>query len=230
MKTFFRVKETFVTIVCDEDLLRTAEDAIFEARGIIEAKIADDPFFAVTYDPYPVSKKDDPLIRRMCEASVLAGVGPMAGVAGTVAEYAVRKLKEAGAKEAVIENGGDIAFMSPDEKAVGVYADHPVFKDLAFMVRSEGILGICSSSAKIGPSVSLGGSNICTVFSDNVVLADCCATALGNLVKGEENLAESCEKIGAVEGVDGCVACCNDKIAMFGEVPELVKADCSRLL
>lgn len=230
MKTFFRVKETYVTIVCDEEHLRTAEDAVFEVRGIIEAKIAEDPFFAVTYDPYPVSNKDDPVIRRMCQASVSAGVGPMAAVAGTVAEYAVTKLREAGAREAIIENGGDIAFLSPDERAVGVYADHPVFRDLAFMVRSEDILGICSSSARIGPSVSLGSSNICTVFSHNVALADCCATALGNLVKDEGNIAEFCERIGAVEGVEGCVACCNDKIAMFGNVPELVKADCSKLL
>lgn len=230
MKTFFRVKETFVTIVCDEGFVRTAEDAIFEARGIIESKIEQDPFFSVTYEPYPASGKDDPLIRRMCEASALAGVGPMAGVAGAVAEHAVTAMRDAGAAEAIVENGGDIAFLSPERKAIGIYADHPVFRDLAFMVKSDGILGICSSSEKIGPSVSLGGSNICTVFSPNVVLADCCATALGNLVKGEDTLAGSCERVGAVEGVDGCVACCDGKIAMFGDVPELVRADCSRLL
>ncbi len=230
MKSFFRVKETYVTIICDEGLLRTAQEAIFEARGIIEAKIDEDSFFGVTYDPLRPKDSDHPLIKRMCQASEIAGVGPMAGVAGAVAEYAVRKLVDAGSEEAVVENGGDIAFYSPKGRSVGIFADHPVFRDLAFEVSSDDILGICSSSRKIGPSVSLGESSISTVLSDNVVLADCCATALGNIVKSEENLAESCEKIGSLEGIRGCLACCGDKIAMFGNVPELVKADCSNLL
>ena len=230
MKSFFRVKETYVTIICDEGLLRTAQEAIFEARGIIEAKIGEDPFFGITYDPMPPKDSDHPLIRRMCSASVVAGVGPMAGVAGAVAEFAVRKLVDAGAEEAVIENGGDIAFYSPKGRSVGIFADHPVFRDLAFEVASDEVLGICSSSRKIGPSVSLGESSISTVLSDNVVLADCCATALGNIVRDEETLAECCERIGSLEGVRGCLSCCGDKIAMFGDLPEIVKADCSNVL
>ena len=230
MRTFFRVKETCATIICDEDLIRVAQEAIFEARAIIERKIADDSFFGVTYEPLPPESSDHPLIRRMCEASVLAGVGPMAGVAGAVAEFAVGKLVGAGAKEAVVENGGDIALYSPKGRPVGIFADHPVFRDLAFDVASDSVLGICSSSRKIGPSVSLGESNISTVVSDNVVLADCCATALGNMVKGEETLAESCEKIGSIEGVRGCMACCGGKIAVYGDLPEMIKADISRVL
>lgn len=230
MRTFFRVKETCATIVCDEEFLRTAQEAIFEARAIIERKVGEDPFFGITYDPMHSEKSDHPLIRRMCEASVIAGVGPMAGVAGAVAEFAVGRMVEAGANEAVVENGGDIALYSPKGRSVGIFADHPVFKDLAFEVSSDSVLGICSSSRKIGPSVSLGESNISTVISDNVVLADCCATALGNMVTGEDNLAESCERIGSLEGVRGCLACCGDKIAVYGDVPEMTKADISRVL
>ena len=230
MRTFFRVKETCATIVCDESLLRTAQEAIFEARAIIESKVEDDPFFGITYDPIPPDSSDHPLIQRMCQASVIAGVGPMAGVAGAVAEFAVGRLVDAGAEEAVVENGGDIAIYSPKGRPVGIFADHPVFRDLAFDVTADNVLGICSSSRKIGPSVSLGESNISTVVSDNVVLADCCATALGNMVTGEENLAESCERIGSLEGVRGCMSCCGGKIAVYGDLPEMIKADISRVL
>ena len=230
MRTFFRVKETCATIVCDESLLRTAQEAIFEARAIIESKVEDDPFFGITYDPMPPDSSDHPLIQRMCQASVIAGVGPMAGVAGAVAEFAVGRLVDAGAEEAVVENGGDIAIYSPKGRPVGIFADHPVFRDLAFDVTADNVLGICSSSRKIGPSVSLGESNISTVVSDNVVLADCCATALGNMVTGEENLAESCERIGSLEGVRGCMSCCGGKIAVYGDLPEMIKADISRVL
>ena len=230
MRTFFRVKETCATIVCDESLLRTAQEAIFEARAIIESKVEEDPFFGITYDPMPPDSSDHPLIQRMCQASVIAGVGPMAGVAGAVAEFAVGRLVDAGAEEAVVENGGDIAIYSPKGRPVGIFADHPVFRDLAFDVTADNVLGIYSSSRKIGPSVSLGESNISTVVSDNVVLADCCATALGNMVTGEENLAESCERIGSLEGVRGCMSCCGGKIAVYGDLPEMIKADISRVL
>ncbi len=230
MKHYFRVKETYLTIICDPELVRAAEDAVFEVREIVEAKIRNDPFFGITYDPYPASVRDDPVIQRMCAASEAAGVGPMAGVAGAVAEYTALRLVELGSSEAVVENGGDVAFYSPAGRAVGIFADHPVFNNLAFEMKSDRVVGICSSSRKIGPSVSLGESNVSTVLSDNVVLADCCATALGNRVKDEDSLAPSCEEVGSVEGVTGCLACCGGKIAMFGDLPELVKADVGRLV
>lgn len=224
MRAHFQVKETVVSIVCEPEYVKTAENAIFEARAIIESKVASDPFFQITYEPYPPSADDHDLIRRMCEASALAGVGPFAGVAGAVAVYAVERMKEAGAREAIVENGGDIAFLSDTRTPVGLFADHPVLKDVAFMIESDGITGICSSSAKIGPSVSLGASNVCTVFSDDVILADCCATALGNLVRDEESLQDALETIGSVRGVGGCLACIGDKVGMFGDVPEMVSS------
>lgn len=127
---------------------------------------------------------------------------------------------------AIVENGGDIAMYSPEPVPIGVYADHPVFRNVAFLVDSPGITGICSSSRTVGHSVSFGGSSISTVFSDDVVLADCCATALGNLVTDEDSIGDAVETIGCIEGVTGCVACCGGKVAMFGDVPEMVPADC----
>ena len=230
MRTRFQYKETIVSIVCEEPFVKVAEQAIFEARDIIERKVAEDPFFRITYEPYPASSDDDILIQRMCDASEISGVGPFAGVAGAVAVHAVERMREAGAREAIVENGGDIAFLSDRQVPVGLFADHPVLKDVAFMVSSDGITGICSSSAKIGPSVSLGSSNVCTVFSDDVILADCCATALGNLVTDEDSLSEALEKVGSLQGVKGCMACIGGKVAFYGGVPEMVEADVQRII
>lgn len=222
MRSEFRYKETVARIVCEPDLVKVAEEAMFEAREIIEAKVLEDPFFRITYDPYPARNGDEELIRRMCEASVLSGVGPFAGVAGAVAVYAVERMADAGAREAVVENGGDIALFSDRTVPVALFADHPVLKGVAFEIESESITGVCSSSAKIGPSVSLGDSNVCTVFSDNVILADCCATSLGNLVKDADSLPDALERVGSVEGVKGCLGCVGDKVAMYGDVPDMV--------
>ncbi|MBR4696867.1 MAG: UPF0280 family protein [Candidatus Methanomethylophilaceae archaeon] len=230
MRHRFQVSETILTIVCDDEYLPPAKVAVFEARSSIERKIAEDPFFGITYEPYLEDPKDDDIVRRMCRASVRSGVGPMAGVAGAVAVHVVERMVAAGAPEAIVENGGDIAFYSRRPVPVGIYADDSVFKDVGFLIRSDIVTGICSSSAKIGPSVSLGASDLCTVFSDDVILADCCATLLGNKVKGPDCLAEAVESVGSIEGVKGCVAVCAGKVAMFGDVPEMVSTSCSRCL
>ena len=222
-------RESILTVVCDDGLRDAAFDAMMEARYSVESKIAEDPFFGITYDPYPASPGDDELVRRMCDASAVAGVGPMAGVAGAVAVHIAERLVESGSSYAVVENGGDIAFYSPEPRLVGIFADHPVFRDLAFSVSSDRIVGICSSSRTVGPSVSFGTSSISTVFSDDVILADCCATALGNLVRDEASIQGAVEDIGSRAGVRGCMACCGDKVAMFGDIPEMVPADCSEL-
>ena len=229
MRTRFRYKETILTILCDEGMDRVISDAVFEARSIIESKIAEDPFFGITYDPYPVDDGDDPLIQNMRRASELSGVGPMSGVAGAVALRTAERLVEAGSSVAVVENGGDIAFYSPGPVPVGLFADHPVLTDMAFLMESDHITGVCSSSRTVGPSVSFGNSSISTVFSDDVILADCCATALGNLVKDEGSLQSSVERIGSLEGVKGCMSCCGDKVAIYGDIPEIVPADCSSI-
>lgn len=227
MRRRLQYRESVVDVLCDDGLDQVAFDAMMEARGIIEAKILEDPFFQITYFPYQESSKDDELIKRMCRASAIAEVGPMAGVAGAVAVHMAERLVQAGSFYAVVENGGDIAFFSKEPRLIGIFADHPVFKDMAFSMSSDHITGVCSSSRTVGPSVSLGNSSISTVFSDDVILADCCATALGNLVKGEDSIGEAVEHIGSLDGVRGCMAVCGDKVAMYGELPEIVPANFS---
>ena len=125
----------------------------------------------------------------------------------------------------VVENGGDIALKIDRDITVGVFQDDERFRDIAFRVKKrDGIFGICSSSAKVGPSVSFGKSSISTVFSDDVILADACATALGNMIKGQE-MSSALEDIGKRDGVEGCVSISDGLMAMFGNVPELIRAE-----
>lgn len=226
VRTHFEVGQSALSIVCDDSFLDAVKNAVFEARSIIEAKIAEDPFFGITYDPYPPSEGDHPLVIKMCQASVKANVGPMAGVAGAVAFHAVSAAVAEGCTHIIAENGGDISMRTDRTVHVGVFAGEKGFEDIALKIPpTDGISGICSSSGKIGPSVSFGSSGICTVFSGDTVLADCCATALGNMiVTGEkEELAHSCEAICSIDGVDGCICVCNGSMSVCGTVPELVR-------
>jgi ApbE superfamily uncharacterized protein (UPF0280 family) len=158
----------------------------------------------------------------MCGASLPASVGPMAAVAGAIAEYAVLKMREAGAGYAIVDNGGDIAMISDREVIIGMYADVKGERLSLRIPPTDGILGICSSSGSVGPSVSFGRSDISTVISNDVALADACATRLGNLIKGCDGMDGPLEDVCNIDGVVGCLAYCGGMMAMCGDVPELV--------
>jgi hypothetical protein len=222
IREHFEIKQTAVTIISERDHIGTAKDAIFDARSQIEDKIAQDPYFAITYEPYAASPDDGIVVKKMCSSSFPASVGPMAAVAGAVAEYAVMKMRDAGAEYAIVDNGGDIALICDRDIYIGMYAGTEHERLSLRIPPTNDILGICSSSASVGPSVSFGRSDISTVISDDVSLADACATALGNLIKGRKGMEEHLETICEIDGIIGCLAYCDGMIGMCGDVPELV--------
>ena len=228
VRVHYEVGQTALAIVCDPAYLDTVRGAVHSARSILESKISEDPFFGTTFEPYPPSKDDDHLIQRMCQASALADVGPMAGVAAAVSVYVTEEAVSKGCRHIIVENGGDIAMHTTEPSTIGVFSGDEKFRDIAFLIPpTDGIYGICSSSGRIGPSISLGNSGICTVFSKDPILADCCATAFGNMiVKGDrDEMTAASEHISSIEGVDGCVCVCNGLISICGTVPEMVRAD-----
>ena len=150
----------------------------------------------------------------------------MAAVAGAIAQHAVRAMRENGAMHIILDNGGDIALLTEEETAVGIYAGQSAFRGLAYLIpATHGIYGICTSSGTVGPSISLGKADAATVFAADVALADACATALGNLVvdEDEDTLGEAVERIGSLPGVDGCVVMIGEHMAMRGKVPEMMR-------
>jgi len=81
----FHFRETFATILADDPShVAAAKAGMMDARQVLEAYIAYDPFFYATFDPY-TPDSDDLVITRMADATRKAGVGPMAAVAGTIA-------------------------------------------------------------------------------------------------------------------------------------------------
>ena len=221
----FEVGETAATIVAEELFISEARASMFRSRETVQRFIGRDPVFRVTLEPYLCPDDAPPLIRRMCSAASKAGVGPMAAVAGAIAEQAVADMREAGATQAVVDNGGDIALLLDRDTAVGLYAGERV-QGIGFLCRPrEGIFGICTSSATIGPSISFGISDAATVISPDVVLADACATRLGNLLTSdrEEVMAAALNDVCSIAGVEGAVAVVGDKMAFKGRLPELAR-------
>lgn len=227
VREHFELKETAVTIMADERYVSEAKRSIFDSRKVLERFIADDPFFRTTLEPYREGADVPPLIKRMCDAARSANVGPMAAVAGAVAEAAVDAMRSAGAKHALVDNGGDIAMVLDREVDIGIYAGRSRFSELAFRFEPvDHIVGVCTSSASVGPSISFGIADAAVVLADNVALADACATMLGNTVTSDDEavMADAVSRAMLVDGVTGCCAIVAERIAMKGTLPRMVPA------
>jgi ApbE superfamily uncharacterized protein (UPF0280 family) len=219
----FHFRETFATILADDPAHAAAAKAgMMAARQVLEAYIARDPFFASTFDPYDPDS-DEPVITRMADAARSAGVGPMAAVAGTIARAGVEAMQEAGASFGVIDNGGDIALVSDRPVRVGVHAGGAALSNrVAFVVPpQEQVLGICTSSATVGPSISFGIADAVTVFARDVALSDAWATSVCNQIRPDDRSV--LDQIDPEE-VDGIFAIMGDATIRWGQLPPLVPA------
>ena len=230
VKQHFEVHQTAVTMIAEAEYLSTGKAAIFEAREVIERCIDADPLFRDTLEPYREPADSHPLIRRMCDAGRAAEVGPMAAVAGAIAEFSVGAMRDMGSDHAIVDNGGDIALLLAEETNVGIYTLNPKFRGLGLHCHpSDAIVGICTSSGLIGPSISFGRAESATVVSKNVTLADACATRLGNLIASDDRhvIEEALDAVTSIQGIEGALVIVGDSIGVKGVLPDLVNVQFS---
>jgi ApbE superfamily uncharacterized protein (UPF0280 family) len=226
VRKHFQVGETAVTILAEEPYIPLARESIYKSREIIQRFIAYDPIFKDTLEPFTPPFEAHPLIRAMCSASAKARVGPMAAVAGAIAKEAVRAMVMAGARQAVVDNGGDIAMFLTRTLDIGLFAGTSSITDVGFRMPGERReYGACTSSGTVGPSISFGVADAAVVFAEDAMLADACATRLGNEVgTGEEgDMLKAIDVVLRIHGVDGALVVVGDRMAMRGKLPSLVK-------
>lgn len=223
IREHFQYRSTITTILADEEThITAAKEAMVNVRSALEREIIRDPFFGATYDPYE-GVTTSPIAQRMTAASTPARVGPMAAVAGTIAWYGMEAMQDAGATFGVIDNGGDIALISDREVTIGIHAGASPFSGrCAFKIPPQKtVLGCCTSSATVGPSVSFGTADAVTVFSRNVSLADAWATSLCNdFVECSDAFFDARD----LTGVCGVCAIAGDTLCRWGRVPEIQRA------
>jgi len=203
-------------------LEKETERLIRRCRAQIEDAISRRPDFLTTLSPLEEDPSDSPVVFRMIRAGQKAGTGPMAAVAGAVAEFVGQGLLQ-WSSEVIIENGGDIFLRIAHPVVVGVLAGNsPLSNKVGIKVEPTTLaIGVCTSSAKVGPSLSLGAADAATIISRDVCLADAVATALGNRVSRPEDLKKAVEWALSIAGVDGALAILGNRIAAVGNL-ELV--------
>ena len=213
------VKETDLYIRARRDLTEKAHEIVVEQRALLEDYIRRHPGFATAMVPFPVENGAPEIVREMAEAASKVGVGPMAAVAGAIAERVGRGLLKL-SPEVLVENGGDIYLKSLKKRRVGIYTGKPPFDGrVALEVRaSDTPLGICTSSGTVGHSFSYGSADAAIVLAPCAALADAAATAIGNMVREEGDTDRGTAFAREVDGLRGVAIIKNDKMALWGKI------------
>lgn len=201
------------------ELPQQVENFVWQQRRLLEEYIQKDRLFVEAIQPYVVGTEAPFIVQEMTRAANLSGVGPMAAVAGAFAQFVGKWLLEK-SPEVIVENGGDIFIRSDYHHRVGVYAgDSPFSQKLSVNVKpSLEPRGICTSSATIGPSLSLGCADAALIFASSSTLADAAATAVGNQVYSEEDFASALDFALNIPGVNGALVILGDKMAVRGDI------------
>lgn len=223
MRTFrsFSYKDTNLKVACE--LFDDVVDEIVAQRKILEQYIRDHPFFATSLVPVELKKGAPEIAAKMHCASQKTGLGPMASVAGTLAQCGVEKAMAMGCSEAIVENGGDMFLAAKEDVLVGIHSGDSKFENnLAFRITKTPV-AICSSSSRMGHSLSFGNCGLATVVSSDAALADSAATLLCNTICRVEDISMSLEKVGSIDGIDGALAILDGRIGLFGSLPPIVK-------
>ena len=216
------VKETDLWVSADRNLEKDTRDLIFDYRHQLESYIRSHSAFLTTLSPYPEDPHAPLMVREMINKTRTIGVGPMASVAGAMAQFVANGLLEM-TQQVIVENGGDIFLKVNRPVTVSILAgDSPLSEKIGLTIPTRQMpIGICSSSGTVGHSLSMGVADVVCLLSSSAVLADGAATALGNRIKSKEQLEIVAQWAEKMEGILGGVVVIGDNMAAWGDV-ELV--------
>lgn len=234
-KEHFTLKETQCTIISDkQQAIQAAKESIKRNRQELELYVRANPKFLHTLTPI-AAPENPPVVRLMAIAAEKANVGPMAAVAGAIADLAVEDMTRIGCEVAVVEDGGEIFAVSNRPVDVAVAAgEEPLSKRFGFRL-TEFPIGIATSSGRFSHALSFGDAEAAVVFCKKAALADAAATAIGNVVKGEDaqlGIQAGLSRGMSIEDVDGVIIIYKGQVGTAGKIPQIIKiepAECSTI-
>lgn len=213
------IEQTDLMIGATKELYSEALLLVKKYRSSLETYIKQHPEFLTSLEPIEAANNAPCIVKRMCDAAFIAGVGPMAAVAGAVSELIGIELLSF-SEEIIVENGGDIFIKTNSKRKVGIYAGNsPLNEKIALEIAPEKTpLGICTSSGKVGHSLSFGKADAAVILAKDTFLSDAVATATGNRVKTAQDIESAIKFAADIKGVEGVLVIVGDKIGAWGDI------------
>jgi ApbE superfamily uncharacterized protein (UPF0280 family) len=216
------VAESDLFISSDVNLAAEAKKSLLHHRTLLENYIKKHHKFLTSLLPLPGDNLAPAIVRDMLINSDSCMVGPMASVAGAIAQFVGQDLMSF-TETLIIENGGDIFLKAKDKLTVSIFAgESPLSYKVNFILKPENTpLGICTSSATVGPSLSFGKADAVCVISKSATLADAAASAIGNKVKSKNDIKKALDFGMKIKGITGIIIILGSEMGVIGEI-ELV--------
>ncbi len=213
------VKETDLYIRAQTNLKRKALKLVLKYRDMLERYIERHPSFLTSLEPVGIGDDAPHMVTEMAESARKVGIGPMAAVAGAIAEFVGSQLLDS-SPEIIVENGGDIYLRSLDKRLIGIYAGKsPLTGKIGLEINGQDTpMGICTSSGTVGHSLSYGKADAVIALSKSTALADAAATAIGNMIIQPEDIPSGIEFAQGIDGLKGVIIIQGDKMGLWGEV------------
>ncbi len=214
------VRETDLFILAAKDVCSSAKHLVLQYRNQLENYIAGRPEFLTSLTPISADPLAPPIVKSMLQAALIAGVGPMAAVAGAVSEYVGKELLLSETDEIIVENGGDIFLLRKQDSVAAIFAGtSPLSNKIGISIPLALMpLGICTSSGTIGHSLSFGQADSVTVLAVSTSLADACATRLGNEMKTKNSMNHALSVARTLKGIYAVVIVHNDRLGVWGDI------------
>ncbi len=213
------VKETDLMVYTATRLEDEAKELVLEQRGYVETFIKAHPDFGRTLNPWRLEGPAPNVIVNMVKAARNAGVGPMAAIAGAIAEQVGHGLLKM-TDQVIVENGGDVFIKTNSSVTVGIFAGKsPLSLRIGIRLESRSKPeAVCTSSGTIGHSLSLGKADAVCVVADSCSIADAAATSIGNLIDSPTDIESAIEAGRRIEQLRGIVVIVGKKIGMWGDL------------
>jgi ApbE superfamily uncharacterized protein (UPF0280 family) len=192
---------------------------LLSLRSDIEQYIECNPEFKSSFTPLEILPDAPKIVLCMGNAAKAADVGPMASVAGAIAEALGEEISGY-CKEAIIENGGDLYIKSCKKRLIAIDASKTKFSNKIGLEigENEPPHGICTSSGTIGASISLGKADVVVIRANTASLADAVATATANRIMTPQDMKSAIEFAKSISGVNGVLAIKDHQLAVWGNI------------
>ncbi|MEM3660452.1 MAG: UPF0280 family protein [Thermoproteota archaeon] len=222
-----RYREADLLLACEQaSLISTGLSEFIQARENVQRYVEKHPEFLYSLEPVKPDSEAPEIVAAAIDASIKAGVGPMAALPGALADRAMQAMLNQGAGTVIVENGGEVSMRIHREAVIGIYTGREL--NLGLIVDgSTGTVGVSTSSSSVSHALSLGEADAAVVVAENASLADAVSTRVGNIVKHgcRESLEEAVELALSIRGVTGCVVYSGGLLGFGGSVkPIMLKA------
>ncbi len=205
----------------NESIYSAVVQKVSELRADLKKYISMHPEFLTSHSPLSEDVSAPEIARRMIQQTVSAYVGPMAAVAGAVAEMTGEFLcSRFGLTDLIIENGGDVWMKVSEPVVVRIDAgSSPLSKQVGIEIQpAQTPCGICTSSGTTGHSFSYGLADAVMVLAPCAAKADAWATALCNQITKVSDLERVITSAQHEAGITGVAAIMRDAIAVCGNL------------